>query len=175
MLSAGLDDNHKPEMAIAITKFTGLCGFRPFTEIKYFLKNVEPLYSLIGAATVSEFVQSESEAEQKEGLRTIYGILMKSSPDAISKATRELVQLAVEDGGTFLRDHKLPDGSTFDKLIVRLNEQFPSDVGIFSCFFLNYIYLEPGEAVFLQANEPHAYLTGGLSLAPRSPLPKMRR
>lgn len=32
------DANHKPEMAIALTDFTGLCGFRPLTEIANFVK-----------------------------------------------------------------------------------------------------------------------------------------
>lgn len=32
------DDNHKPEMAIALTRFQGLCGFRPVEEILGFLK-----------------------------------------------------------------------------------------------------------------------------------------
>lgn len=32
------DDNHKPEMAIALTPFEALCGFRPKTEIAEFLK-----------------------------------------------------------------------------------------------------------------------------------------
>ena len=27
------DDNHKPEMAVALSDFEGLCGFRPFREI----------------------------------------------------------------------------------------------------------------------------------------------
>src|SRR5215813_13335178 len=27
------DDNHKPEMTLAITPFEGLCGFRPLKEI----------------------------------------------------------------------------------------------------------------------------------------------
>lgn len=27
------DDNHKPEMAVALSDFEGLCGFRPFEEI----------------------------------------------------------------------------------------------------------------------------------------------
>ena len=27
------DDNHKPEMAVALSNFEGLCGFRPFREI----------------------------------------------------------------------------------------------------------------------------------------------
>lgn len=31
------DKNHKPEMAIALTRFEGLCGFRPVEEITSFL------------------------------------------------------------------------------------------------------------------------------------------
>lgn len=30
------DDNHKPEMALALTEFEGMCGFRPFAEIQQF-------------------------------------------------------------------------------------------------------------------------------------------
>jgi mannose-6-phosphate isomerase len=53
-------------------------------------------------------------------------------------------------------------GSTTDteNLVLRLNEQFPNDIGIFSALLLNYIRLEPGEAIFLAANEPHAYISG---------------
>lgn len=36
------DDNHKPEMAIALTQFDGLCGFRPVQEILGFLKCTYP-------------------------------------------------------------------------------------------------------------------------------------
>lgn len=32
------DNNHKPEMAIALTRFQGLCGFRPVEEILGFLR-----------------------------------------------------------------------------------------------------------------------------------------
>lgn len=32
------DPNHKPEIAIALTPFKALCGFRPIQEIKMFLK-----------------------------------------------------------------------------------------------------------------------------------------
>lgn len=41
-----------------------------------------------------------------------------------------------------------------------MNEQFPNDVGSLSLFFLNVIQLEPGQAIFLPAKEPHAYLSG---------------
>jgi mannose-6-phosphate isomerase len=32
------DPNHKPELAIALTHFEALCGFRPIEEIKQFLE-----------------------------------------------------------------------------------------------------------------------------------------
>ena len=32
------DDNHKPEMAIALTPFEGMCGFRPKQQILNFFK-----------------------------------------------------------------------------------------------------------------------------------------
>lgn len=40
------DDNHKPEMAIALTVFEALCGFRPKEEIVGFLKGITILASL---------------------------------------------------------------------------------------------------------------------------------
>lgn len=33
------DPNHKPELAIALTPFEALCGFRPLSEIKDFLSS----------------------------------------------------------------------------------------------------------------------------------------
>jgi hypothetical protein len=48
-------------------------------------------------------------------------------------------------------------------LITRLSKQFPNDVGIWCVFFLQHFTLEPGQAVFLPANEPHAYIYGGMN------------
>ena len=45
-------------------------------------------------------------------------------------------------------------------LFLRLYDQFPLDVGCFCAFLLNHVTLLPGQAVFLAANEPHAYLAG---------------
>ena len=46
------------------------------------------------------------------------------------------------------------------ELVTRLGHQYPGDNGIFAPFFLNCVRLQPGEALFLSANEPHAYLAG---------------
>lgn len=43
---------------------------------------------------------------------------------------------------------------------MQLENQYPSDIGVIAAFFLNHVKLNPGEALFLGANEPHAYLSG---------------
>ena len=47
------------------------------------------------------------------------------------------------------------------KLLLHLHNEFPADVGCFCIYFLNVLELEPGQAIFLEANLPHAYLAGG--------------
>ena len=47
-----------------------------------------------------------------------------------------------------------------EQLVVRLEAQYPSDVGVLASFLFNYVKLNPGEALYLGANELHAYLQG---------------
>lgn len=46
-------------------------------------------------------------------------------------------------------------------LLKRLHTDFPGDVGCFAPYFMNYLELRPGQAIFLKPNLPHAYLSGG--------------
>ena len=50
------DDNHKPEMAIAITEFEAFCGFKPLDQLARSLTNIPELNSIIGQELVDEFV-----------------------------------------------------------------------------------------------------------------------
>ena len=89
---------------------------------------------------------------------------MKSSSEAIDKAASELIQQAKSEGGKFAGEGgPANDGKELADLMVRLNEQFPNDIGLFVTFFLNYVKLEVGEAMFLKADDIHAYLSGGKS------------
>lgn len=47
-----------------------------------------------------------------------------------------------------------------EALVLRLYDEYRNDIGCFCPYILNYLTLQPGEAVFLGANEPHAYLWG---------------
>ena len=43
---------------------------------------------------------------------------------------------------------------------LKLHQEFPDDVECFAEYFLNHITLQPGQAMFLDANLPHVYLSG---------------
>ena len=44
------DDNHKPEMALALTRFEALCGFVPHAELAAALEGNPELRQVIGPA-----------------------------------------------------------------------------------------------------------------------------
>ncbi|KAL4770270.1 mannose-6-phosphate isomerase [Aspergillus nidulans var. acristatus] len=171
------DDNHKPEMTIAITPFEGLCGFRPLAEIVHFLKAVAPLRYLVGVQTATDFENAvrgsentedpEQTKKNKAALRTLFTSLMKSAPGNIEQAAKELVAAAQSSPETFASlvnapDTNPPNAAELASIIIRLNEQFPNDIGLFVFFFLNFVRLEPGEAMFLKADDIHAYISGDI-------------
>ncbi len=51
---------------------------------------------------------------------------------------------------------KLSDTPVF-QLICELEDQYPGDVGLFAPLLLNVITLKPGQAMYLDAETPHAY------------------
>ncbi|PWY77517.1 mannose-6-phosphate isomerase, class I [Aspergillus heteromorphus CBS 117.55] len=171
------DDNHKPEMAIAITPFEGLCGFRPLGEIVHFLNAVTPLRELVGNETATEFENtvkgSESSedptvtAKNKDALRTLFTTLMKSSPESIEAAAQQLIAAAQDSPDTFATSASTPETNPSNPgelaaLTIRLNGQFPNDIGLFVFFLLNFVKLAPGEAMFLKADDIHAYISGDI-------------
>lgn len=148
------DPNHKPEMAIALTPFEALCGFRPLAEIVAFTERVPELAQIIGDDTVSKL---KSELEQASTSR-VSDALKESFTKVIfcDKKTREnlLLQLTERARSMNSKDEILGD------LLLRIDSQFPGDVGCFVIYFLNHMSLQPGQALFLGANVPHAYLLG---------------
>lgn len=163
------DDNHKPEMAIAITPFEGLCGFRPLGEISHFFDTVEPLRDLVGEETVNEFNKIVVDGDEgvsdikKAALKKAFGALMSSSAESISEHIPKLVALAEKEGSDFAGGGVASTpGATLAELVVRLNGQFENDIGLFVLFFLNFVTLEPGEAMFLVADDIHAYVSGDI-------------
>ncbi|TFK98303.1 mannose-6-phosphate isomerase [Pterulicium gracile] len=167
------DPNHKPEMALALTSFQALCGFLPLPLIATHLQNVPEFASLVPSAIVDAFLaiaSSETPTAQTEkvALKNLFAGVMTAEPEMVKCKLGELVErLTAKQGSSGEGDQtqnvaevERTGLSEIDSLILRLNTQFPGDVGIFCAFLLNYITLQPGEAIFLGAGEPHAYIYG---------------
>lgn len=159
------DDNHKPEMAIAVTDFEGLCGFKPLDEISDELKRIPELKAIVGEETSKEFIQAtkpnaapgtSEDSKNKKLLQAVFGKVMNASEKDIVENARSLVKRAQEHP----EDFNKPD---LPELIIRLNKQFPDDIGLFcGCLLLNHCKLNAGEAMFLRAKDPHAYINGDI-------------
>lgn len=165
------DDNHKPEMTIAITPFEGMCGFRPLKEVAYFLKTVKSLRGLVGEEASGKFEAavkdgSKSEDELKKVLKEAFSHLMNAKDEDIKSATEKLLAQVKEENESFTGGEATPTpgSKVFAELLPRLNGQFPEDIGLHVVFFLNFVALQPGEAMFLRADDIHAYISGGTYL-----------
>ena len=62
------DDNHKPEMAIALTEFECLCAFRPYKEIVAFLQQYEQLRILCGKEVCWMFTGLSNRSKTQRSL-----------------------------------------------------------------------------------------------------------
>ena len=170
------DDNHKPEMTIAISDFEGLCGFRPLGEIAHFLSSVPALRELVGEDEAESFIKiakpvedqegddsSEPTTEKKRALQSAFAALMKSSQEDVAKAAKRLVADAEGRSAEFADGGAGPtSGARLSELVIDLNQQYPDDIGLFVLFFLNFVELSAGQAMFLQADDIHAYIKGDI-------------
>nr|WP_255672979.1 mannose-6-phosphate isomerase, class I [Glycomyces amatae] len=134
-----VDDNHKPEMLVALTEFRAMCGFR------------DPLAA---AADIEALGVPELEGltatlrDRKAGLRKavpdLLGLAREECRSIIDAAAKAASELATEDGAD----------------LVSLARSYPDDPGVLVSLLLNHITLQPGEAVYMPAGNLHAYLHG---------------
>lgn len=144
------DPNHKPELAIALTRFEALCGFRPISEIKSFLSEIKELRSVVGEEKAANL---ETSDDPVAALRLCFKSLMTCPQDLLAKELDSL-KSSFETASEEVREECC--ASLFERLL----SDFPGDVGCFVVFFLNYIILGPYQAIYLGPDDPHAYLYG---------------
>lgn len=78
----------------------------------------------------------------------------------MSASNNETKQVVSRMKNRLLLETKHRELSEKEKLVLELEKQYTGDIGVISAFFFNYVKLNPGEALYLDANEPHAYISG---------------
>ena len=170
------DPNHKPELLCALEDFVGMCGFREAGEIAGFLGSVPELRALVGEDNALAF-ESASQVEPVAALEKLFGVLMRSEPEPVKAQLDSLVARLSGAGVTPVCGAASPDG-----MALYLHNQYPGDIGVWCVYFLNVAELKPvrtdrprlcccwsrqtnwwwlqGEALYLGAALPHAYVKG---------------
>jgi mannose-6-phosphate isomerase len=153
------DDNHKPEMALAVTPCEVLCGFRTVAQMALLFRHAPEFARVVGQEHVDQFLAEHEYGKKsdKEVVKPLFDRLMRADPAKIAQGLTELQTRLSQGPGS--EDDVV---QKTEALVVRLSEQFPGDVGCFVAYFLNHLHLVPGQAVFLGPNVPHAYINGDM-------------
>jgi mannose-6-phosphate isomerase len=151
------DPNHKPELICALEPFVGMCGFRPYDEIAGYLSTVPELRALLGEAACTAF---EAAPAADGALKALFTRLMTSGDDtaAVAAALQKLKARLVGVVPSAEAAARSAEGA--DALALYLEAQYPGDIGCWCGYFLNVAELAAGEALYLDANLPHAYIKG---------------
>lgn len=134
------DSNHKPEVHVALTEFWMLHGFRPLPEIAAQFRAHPELAALGHPGSIRELYTTAMTLPQPQVdaiLNPLLARLEAENPPKDSPAYWALRAAA---------DFPLPHGQR--------------DRGIFSCFLLNLVRLQPGQGTYQPAGVLHAYLEG---------------
>lgn len=152
------DDNHKPEIAIALSDLTALAGFKTFTYLVKTLIHYPEISNFIGNEILKAMQGARhlSEEQQKPFVKKMYSTLLKKS-----LAQKDDLLKAIESLDSRLS--KKSQLSETEQKFFELRKIYPgADSGLFSLFLLNMVHLKQSQGLFLKAGLPHAYLKGNI-------------
>ncbi|ENL1284335.1 mannose-6-phosphate isomerase, class I [Vibrio parahaemolyticus] len=155
------DPNHKPELVYALTSYQAMNGFRSYAEI------IEA-FSLCDIDELRAPLDAFKHEANSQGLRDFFVHILTMEGETKERALKQLLAHASRQSEQSTDSEQGTDSDVF-QLILDLSTQYPGDVGLFAPLLLNVITLQPGEAMFLSARTPHAYIKGtGLEIMANS-------
>ncbi|WP_077798416.1 mannose-6-phosphate isomerase, class I [Streptomyces sp. JHA26] len=134
------DANHKPELICALTEFDGLCGFRAPTDTADLLDG-------LGVASLKPYVDLLRAHPEDAALREVLTAILTADPEEMSRTVAETAAACEHLGGPYAP-------------YAGIAHHYPGDPGVLAALLLNHVRLQPGEALYLGAGIPHAYLNG---------------
>ncbi|RZU29111.1 mannose-6-phosphate isomerase type 1 [Streptomyces sp. BK022] len=134
------DANHKPELICALTEFDGLCGFRTPADAAGLLDG-------LGVDSLKPYVDLLRAKPEEAALREVLTAILTADPEDMADTVTEATAACARLGGPYTP-------------YAEMARDYPGDPGVIAAMLLNHVRLQPGEALFLGAGIPHAYLDG---------------
>ncbi|GAA2084066.1 mannose-6-phosphate isomerase, class I [Kitasatospora saccharophila] len=139
------DDNHKPELICALSEFEGLCGFRSPAGAADLMASL----GVPGLDPLIDLLRSKPEEEALAGaLAAALGMTDAAGRETVEAVARAVTAAAPAD----------PTGALAGYAFAAA--EYPGDPGLIAALLFNHVRLQPGEALYLGAGLPHAYLRG---------------
>ncbi len=144
------DDNHKPEIAIALDHLSALVGFRTLPEIALVLQTFPEIVHL---AEMTAYLPSQG-LDLKTFKRFFQQLMQRAETQkpALEKTLQSMEEKILNQ----------KERNERDRLFLELRRKYRTDVGLISIYLLNLLHLQKGQGVFLKAGVPHAYLKGNI-------------
>ncbi|WP_340378404.1 mannose-6-phosphate isomerase, class I [Streptomyces sp. SS7] len=134
------DANHKPELICALTEFDGLCGFRHPLRAAALLDG-------LGVDSLKPYVDLLHAHPEEAALREVLTAVLTADPDDMARTVTAAAAACDRLGGDYAP-------------YAGIAHHYPGDPGVIAALLLNHVRLQPGEALYLGAGIPHAYLSG---------------
>ncbi|MEP0366870.1 MAG: mannose-6-phosphate isomerase, class I [Cyclobacteriaceae bacterium] len=140
------DDNHKPEIMVALGEFWLLHGFLPAQQLKQVLRTTPELNHLLVVF-------------EEESYRGLYQVVMEEPVEQTNKVLSALIDRVLPQYKSGKLDKSSPEYWAC-KAFLTFCPKGSLDKGIYSIFFFNIVKLSAAEAIFQDAGVPHAYMEG---------------
>ncbi|MGW7053651.1 mannose-6-phosphate isomerase, class I [Streptomyces sp. NPDC054887] len=137
------DRHHKPEMIVALTPFDGLCGFRTPRQCAHLL-------DALRVPGLHPFVRTLRTGAEDTALKDVFIAFLSPDTGLLADVTGAVAREA---------DRESPYRADFAAYLA-IARAHPGDPGLLPALMLRRVTLAPGEALFLGAGVPHAYLSG---------------
>lgn len=134
------DANHKPELICALTEFDGLCGFRDPLQ-------AADLLAALDVDSLKPYADLLHAHPEEAALREVLTAVLGADPEEMTHTVTEAAAACARLGGAYAP-------------YADIAHHYPGDPGVIAAMLLNHVRLQPGEALFLGAGIPHAYLNG---------------
>jgi mannose-6-phosphate isomerase len=140
------DNNHKPELMLALSEFWLLHGFKSPKDLQSVLRETPELHFLVPIFGGNDYDK-------------LYRYVMELPQTQVDRQLKTLIDRIVPHYQMGKLSKDKPDFWAARAALTFSTDQH-IDRGLFSIYFFNLLHLQPGEAVFQGAGLPHAYLEG---------------